>query len=276
MHVARYALPRGGCWILLSAALFPAVGAEAQMLDPQPLRNTLVSEMGGAEVLWSNPAALGFGDDTALLGLVSFIPEPGETDAGFGQALLGARMGGVGVGVRRERFQPDAGLDPVMGTGLTISVGFGTDRFAAGVSNDQYRRGITSSRWDIGGMWRASNRVWVGAAWRDVASPVVISQDREQSVVGGVTVHSLNERIAISAESTLQGGSLVGYRALLRVHHAAADVRVSAEMDSDGVLRGFGLGFGYRIGANRAFGTLEREREPASASSYMLGAAREL
>ncbi len=260
---------------LALAALQPA---EAQMLDPEPRSFTPVSQEWGPQVLWSNPAALGVGDEGTFLGLLSFVPNPGRTDAEFGQAVLGTRMGPFGLGVRRERLRPGVDEETIMGTGVTIGVGFGGESFAVGALNDQYRRGITSSRWELGVLWKPLESLTLGGVWRDIGSPVIIAREREQSFTAGATVQGLDGRVEGSLEVTHQNGGIESYRSIVVGRFDALDVLAGLDVDSGGSVRGLRVGLGYSMGGHRGFGVVDRkmERVGGDASGFTLGGIREM
>ena len=253
------------------------VPAHAQMLTPEPIRYTTVSQIPGVEAMWSNPGALGFSsfEFIEVTGLLAFGPNPGQTDAGLRQGLLGARAGPLAVGLRRDRFLIDPDDEVTQqGTGLTIAVAMGGDRFSFGASSDQYQRAVTSSRWEIGGMWRALESLNVGLSWRDIGSPVVIARKRPWTLVGGATYQIPEGWGEASLEATLERGSLEGFRGLVRLDTPmGADVLALADINADGKLQRFSIGLGYRLGDVRGFGigSRNRDRDGPDANEYTIG-----
>ena len=255
------------------------VPAHAQMLTPEPTRYTTVSQVPGAEAMWSNPSALGFSSFEVIdvTGILAFSPNPGQSDAEFRQGLLGARAGPLAIGLRRDRFLIDPDDEVIQqGTGLTIAVAMGGDRFSFGASNDQYQRGLTSSRWEIGGMWKAMESLNVGLSWRDIGSPVVIARERPWKLVGGATYQIPDGWGEASLETTLERGSLEGFRGLVRLDTpVGADILALADVNADGELQRFSIGLGYRFGDYRGFGigSRNRDRVGPEANEYAVGAA---
>jgi hypothetical protein len=258
------------------AAWGSASPAAGQFLPTQPANYTLVSEIRGVESLWANPAALAFDPDSELMGILAFGPDEGENDAGLRQALLGARAGLLAIGVRRDRFRTAPGQDRLDGTALTISVGVGTDRFSFGLANDQYRRGVTASRWELGGMWRATDRLDVGASWRDIGSPMVIGERAPSRVLGGATLRLPLEGSAVSIEGMLEEGSLERIRSLVRVRlPVGVDAFGAVALDGDQEFARFDLGLSYRFESIRGFGVLGQNRARAGdpAGEHAVGGA---
>jgi len=263
--------------VAVALTLAFGVPAHAQMLTPEPTRYTTVSQISGVEAMWSNPGALGFSSFEVIevTGLLAFSPNPGQTDAEFRQGLLGARVGPLAIGLRRDQFLIDPGDELTQeGTGLTIGVAMGGDRFSFGASNDQYQRAVTSSRWEIGGMWRALESLNVGLAWRDIGSPVVIARKRPWTLVGGATYQIPEGWGEASLEATLERGSLEGFRGLVRLDTPVdVDVLALADINSDGELQRFSIGLGYRFGDFRGFGigSRNRDRDGPEANEYIIG-----
>ena len=262
------------------AALTFALGVpvHAQMLTPEPTRYTAVSQVSGVEAMWSNPGALGFSSFEVIevTGLLAFSPNPGQTDAEFRQGLLGARAGPLAIGLRRDRFLIDPGDEVTQeGTGLTIAVAMGGDRFSFGASSDQYQRAVTSSRWEIGGLWRAMESLNVGLSWRDIGSPVVIARERPWTLVGGATYQIPEGWGEASLEATLERGSLEGFRGVVRLETpVGADVLALADVNADGEVQRFSIGLGYQFGDFRGFGigSRNRDRDGPEANEYTIGA----
>lgn len=251
------------------------------MLEPEPSRYTVVSELQGTGSIWTNPAALGFqpGEGIQALGLLAFGPNPGADDLGLRQALLGARTGPLALGLRSDRFRltPDDDVSQD-GTAFTIALGWGSDRFGFGVSNDQYRRGITSSRWELGGLWRTTNRLTLAASWRDIGSPVVISQRRPAAFLAGGTYRLPGDLGSASAEALVQNSSLERWRGVFRLNlPAGLDALALLDLDSGANVDRVAIGLGYRFDDFRGLSKAGRlaNRPGGNASDVTVGASAE-
>lgn len=247
-----------------------------QFIPPEPGKHVLVSEIRGAESVFSNPAALAFDHTTEALGVLALGPEPGDSGLRLRQMLLAGRAGALAVALRRDSFRPAAGESRLDGSSFTIAVGVGNERFAVGAMNDQYRRGLSSSRWELGGMWKATPWLTLGTAWRNIGSPIVIGERAPAHVAAGVTAVVPSGWGSLSIEGTMREGSLDGVRTLARLRlPRGIDALTSLAVDGNGDLDRFTFGLGYRFNAVRGFGVLGRDvnRPGGDASEYTLGAS---
>jgi hypothetical protein len=281
--------PRALRALLLSVAIAGTLAAlnpnvdhlAAQMLPPEPERHATVSETLGVGSLWVNPAALGMdpGERIQALGMLSFRANPDTTDLGFRQGLVGIRAGPLALGLRTDRFRLTPDDDVTQdGSGFTVGVGWGGDRFSFGATTDQYRRGITSSRFELGAIWRPAPRVTLGAAWRDVGSPVVITQRRPGNFLAGATVGLPGDVGTTSLDAQGYDGGIQRVRGVLRFQlPIGLQAKGLVDLDGDGNVARFTLGMGYRFGDFGGFGTLGREtnRRGGDANEYTVGATAE-
>lgn len=279
MHEGPTQRPRRPRWTcgalgLATALLALCAGTQdvaAQLLPVHPARYVMVSELRGVESLWGNPAALAFETNTEVMGLLSFAPDAGESGAGLRQALAGGRAGMLAIGLRRDRFRPGPDEERLGGTGLTISVGLGTDRFGVGLANDQYRRGISSSRWELGGMWRATDWLTAGASWRNIGSPRVIAVTVPERFTAGVTARLPLEGSSVSLEAIRGSDEMVGYRGMVRLL-APGNLHLfaSGRLDGEGDPARVDVGLSVRFGPGRGFGAAGRDLD-ADTNAYALG-----
>lgn len=269
---------RAACFATCLAACLAwlaAVPAAGQFVPPEPGKHVLISEIAGGKSLFGNPAALAFNPTTEAMGVLAIGPEPGETGLRLRQMMLSARAGILGISIRRDSFTPEGAERRQEGSGFMIGVGWGGERWAVGAVNDQYRRGFSASRWEVGGLWRAQPWLNVGAAWQNIGSPVVIGQRAPAQVAGGVTFVAPEGWGSVSAEGTLRSGSLDRTRLLARARLPRnIDAMAALALDGDGEPTRFTLGLGYRFDPVRGFARSTRlvNRPGGDAAEYTLGA----
>jgi protease IV len=219
------AWPGAGAGAVQGAGMLPGMlpglaALAAQERPPEVRLRGFVSEVDDGHALWLNPAGLGIRPGWDLFTEVSYDAADFLSDPAFRQALVGARLGGLSLGYRHDRFRADHPLPPAgdpdvsahtRGEAWTVGLGGGTRSLALGAAATFHRVGERARTYDLGALWRPARWVSVGAAWHDPGATTVRNQPGLDELVGGVSLRPAGELLTASFQTRAgRPGDVVG------------------------------------------------------------------
>jgi protease IV len=182
----------------------------AQERPPEVRLRGFVAEVDDGHALWLNPAGLAIRPGWDLFTEVSYDAADFLSDPAFRQALVGARLGGLSLGYRHDRFREDHPLpgagDPDVsarrrGEAWTVGLGGGTRSVALGAAATFHRVGERVRTYDLGALWRPARWLSVGAAWHDPGATTVRGQPGMDELVGGVSLRPAGDLLTASFQT---------------------------------------------------------------------------
>jgi protease IV len=276
----------------------PAALAAQERLPEVRLRG-FVSEVDDGHALWVNPAGLAIRPGFDFFTDVSYDADELVTDPAFRQALVGLRLGGLGVGYRHDRFRhgqalPGAG-DPATaahsrGEAWTVGLGAGGRWFAVGAAATWHRVGERVRTYDVGALWRPARWLSVAAAWHDPGATTVRGQPGVDELVGGVSLRPMGELVTASfqtragrpgglegeqdggADVDRSGRAVTGHDAGLRLLMPwGVELFGRVELDPDVAVRDYVVGLQLRMPASMSQWSARRPRAGGSTVHSLSG-----
>jgi protease IV len=289
---SRIPVLAGAFAVALAAALDATRAAaplHAQDRPPEVRLRSFVSETDDADALWVNPAGLTMRPGSDLYtefsyGAGGFLSEPR-----FRQALVGLRLGGLGLGYRHDRFpgEPPPALPAPewvhrRGDAYTAGLGLGSRAFALGGAATWHRVGPRATTWDLGALVRPFRWASLGVAWHDPGAPTVRYHARTEQIVGGFSLRPFGELLTASVQTRWgreagqlrRDGDVIGHDAGLRLLTPfGLELFGNLELNPDRELRDYSLGLRLRMPTSMNQWAVRRPRHGDGAVHALSGLA---